>query len=238
MALPLELFATKGIRPASSLESAPKAPSRPCDWAELDGLLPDGGLPHAVVEIVASSSLEQELWVGATSVATAAVRAAHRRDERAWCAWIDAKSTLYAPGLLRAGVDLARLLVVRPLPELVARVAVKVASSGAFDVLVVELGNDDRRFTPSSRVARSASLVRKLALAAEQHGTTIVLLSAPHSTPWPVALRLEVARTKTGLSLRITKERHGRLALAKAVVPIAPPFSAPFSGPFFGPRSA
>ncbi|HSQ65822.1 MAG TPA: recombinase A [Polyangiaceae bacterium] len=218
--LPLELFATKGIRPASSLESAPKAPSRPCDWAELDGLLPDGGLPHAVVEIVAAPATEQELWTGATAVATAAVRAAQGRDARAWCAWIDAKGTLYAPGLLRAGVDLARLLVVRPPPELLARVAVKVASSGAFDVLVAEIDRAE-----AARAKRTAALVRKLALAAEQHGTTIVLLSSPHASPWPVALRLEVARTMAGLSLRITKERHGRLALAKTSIPIAPPIT-------------
>ena len=228
MALPLELFASKGIRPASSLEAAPRAPSRPCDWAELDQLLPDGGLPHAVVEIVTASlapearasrapearASSSNVYAGATAVATAAVRAAHRRDPRAWCAWIDSKRSLYAPGLLRAGVDLERLFVVRPPPDLIARTAVKVASSGAFDVFVVEIGK-------GQNAKRDESLVRKLALAAEQHGTTILLLSSPHSAPWPVALRLEIARTMSGLSVRITKERHGRLALAKASIPIA-----------------
>jgi len=225
MALPLELFAAKGIRPASSLEAAPRAPSRPCDWAELDRLLPDGGLPHAVVEIVTASLAPEarasslNVYAGATSVATAAVRAAQKRDGRAWCAWIDAKRSLYAPGLLRAGVDLERLFVVRPPPDLIARTSVKVASSGAFDVFVVEIGK-------GQNAKRDESLVRKLALAAEQHGTTILLLSSPHSAPWPVALRLEIARTMAGLSVRITKERHGRLALAKAFIPIAPPFGA------------
>jgi len=86
----------------------------------------------------------------------------------------------------------------------------------------VEIGKGE-----AARAKRAAALVRKLALAAEQHGTTIVLLSSPHASPWPVALRLEVARTSSGLSLRITKERHGRLALAKASIPIALPFVTP-----------
>jgi hypothetical protein len=214
------LFASKGIRSASALETDPRAPSRPCGWAELDRFLPDGGLPHAVVEIVGTS----HFMAGATAVATAAVRAAQRRDARVWCAWIDAQSSLHAPGLLRVGVDLERLFVVRPPQAWLARVAVKVASSGAFDVIVVEVG---RGVGGGSK--RDEALVRKLALAAEEHGSTIVLLSSPHSMPWPVALRLELARTMDGLSLRITKERHGRLALAKTSIPIALPL--PFPGP-------
>ncbi len=175
-------------------------------------MLPDGGLPHGVVEIVSRSNL----YAGSTAIATAAVRATQKRDARAWCAWIDPGRSLYAPGLLRVGIDLERLFVVRPPHELIPRVAVKVASSGAFDVLVVEIGS-------GPRPKRAEALVRKLAIAAEQHGATIVLLSSPHSSPWPVALRLETTRTLAGLSIRITKERHGRLALAKTLVPIPLP---------------
>ena len=195
----------KHVRFASALAEQPKAPARSCGWPELDRILPDGGMPQAVVEI----TCRHEAYAGATRVAVAAVRAALERDARSWCAWIDAECTLFAPGLARAGVDLARLLVVRPPKEDLARTMVKVASSGAFDVLVFEL-----------RAARgSEKLVRKLALAAEQSGASILLLAPPHRDPWPVALRLEVARTPEGLDARVTKDRFGRVlpGLAKTI---------------------
>jgi hypothetical protein len=95
-------------------------------------------------------------------------------------------------------------------------VTVKVSSSGAFDIVIVEAR------LPSASPKGLERLVRKLALAAEQHGTTIVLLAPPHVDTWPVALRLEVARTEAGLDVRVTKDRFGRLPtrLAKTHVPI------------------
>ncbi len=195
----------ESLRFASSL-STKQAPARSCDWPELERLLPDGGLPHAVVEITCAHGA----FAGATGVCVAAVRAALARDARAWCAWIDADCTLFAPGLAHAGVDLSRLLVIRPPRALAARVSVKVAASGAFDVLVIE----------SPHASRQDKLVRKLALAAEQYGTTIVLLAPPHVDPWPVALRFEVARAIDGLEVRVTKDRFGR-GLAKARIPLS-----------------
>ncbi len=194
------------MRLASTLER-PTTPGRSCDWPDLDQLLPDGGLPRAVIEITCKNTM----FAGATGVVAAAVRAAHRRDPRSWCAWVDADSTLYAPGLARAGIDLARLLVVRAPPQSRSRVTVKLASSGAFDIVVVELPHHSARYD---------RLVRKLALAAEQYGTSIVLLAPPHVDPWPVALRLEIVRTQSGIDVSITKDRFGRLRLAKTHVPI------------------
>src|ERR1700704_1436560 len=78
-------------------------------WPGLDEALPDGGLPRGVVEFAAPHALG-----GSTSVALAAVRAGQARGEKAWCAWIDPEGTLHAPGVVAAGVDLARMLVVRP----------------------------------------------------------------------------------------------------------------------------
>jgi recombination protein RecA len=209
MAIPLELLSSS-VRLASALGDRSHAPSRSCDWPELDRALPDGGMPHAVVEITCA----HRAFAGATRVAAASVRAAHVRDARAWCAWIDSNATLYAPGLARAGVDLARLLVMRPPRELAARVMVKAATSGAFDVMIVELHD--------TRVSWKVmdKLVRKLAIAAETHGTSILLLASPHRDPWPVALRLEIARVEDGIDVRVTKDRFGR-ALAKTRVPIS-----------------
>ncbi len=169
-------------------------------------------MPHAVVEITCA----HHAFAGATRVAAASVCAAHKRDARAWCAWIDPHAMIYAPGLARAGVDLERLLVVRPPRELLPRVIVKTASSGAFDVMIVEL---------SSSKGKLEKLVRKLAIAADAHGTSIVVLAPPHDDPWPVALRLEVARAEDGIDVRVTKDRFARIGLAKTRVAIAPAWS-------------
>ncbi len=205
-AIPLELL--KSFKVAEALGERPRAPARALDWPELDRVLPDRGLPHAVVEITCA----HPAFAGATRVAVTAIAAAQRRSTSAWCAWMDASATLFAPGLARAGVDLSRLLVVRPSPSLLPRVVVMSASSGAFDVVVVE----------THGLRRAEKLVRKLALAAEQHGTTIVMLAPPHTDAWPVALRLEVARTEDGVDVRVTKDRFGRLEprLAKTHLPV------------------
>jgi len=196
-------------------------------WAELNTVLPDGGLPRGVVELSAPRALG-----GATSVALAAVRAGQARAPGAWCAWIDPEGTLHAPGLVAAGVDLARLLVVRAPRVDLPRVAVKVVASGAFEVVVVDVdavgGATGLAASPSSRGKRgwpAEVLVRKLALAAEPCGATVLLstdATRPHAVPWPVALRLELSRPDaTTLSVRIAKDRRGRLAPAR-VVPFRP----------------
>jgi hypothetical protein len=203
----------------------------PLGWPELDAQLPDGGLPQGVVEIAAPRALG-----GATSIALSAVHAAHAKDARSWCAWLDPEATLYAPGVLYAGVDLARLLIIRPPRSEIGRIAVKATSSRAFDVVVVDMdrisGDESPRayFDPiESKRARSRSkkrpwppelLVRKLALLSADAGTTVILLTDSNTrreTPWPVSLRLECTRTESSILLRVAKDRRGRTMPAKAV---------------------
>jgi hypothetical protein len=193
-------------------------------WPELDEALPDGGLPRGVVELAAPRALG-----GGASISLAAIRAAQARDPRAWCAWIDPEGTLYAPGVAGAGVDLARLLVVRPPRAEIGRVAVKVAAARAFDVVAVDLDPVPGAIVAGGEPARPASkkrgwppdvLVRKLALLAAEGGATILLLTdstAPRAVPWPVALRLEIARAPESIALRVAKDRRGRGGLAKTV---------------------
>jgi len=208
-------------------------------WPELEDALPDGGLPRGVVEIAslprlhgkasssATRSCPESMRGGATSIAIAAMRALHASDAQAWCAWITPAHvdvpSLYAPALVQAGVDLERLLVVRPEPQALARTAVKVASSGACALVVIDaphrsdLGGpktSSKRTTPGAAPAHDAGavVVRKLALAAEENGTTSLLLTsalAPRAVPWPVAMRLEVERRPDALSIRVTKDRRG-----------------------------
>jgi hypothetical protein len=232
-ALSLDALLTKlGTR----LEPAERAEARarflpqamPLGWPELDGALPDGGLPRGVVELACPAALG-----GATSVALAAVRAAQARDARAWAAWIEPEATLHGPGVARAGVDLARLLVVRPPRADVARIAVKVAASKAFDVVVVDW--DSLPGTSGTGVSVSANagagakkramppevVVRKLALHAEEGGATVILLTdsrARRAVQWPVALRVELARpNERDLDVRVTKDRRGRASPMKTI---------------------
>jgi hypothetical protein len=195
-------------------------------WPELEKILPDHGIPRGVVELasppskpVAKSAVTRG---GATTVALAAVRSVHASDERAWCAWItpvDAPS-LYAPALVQAGVDLSRVLIVRPPSSALARTAIKVATSGAFDLVVVDAqtgqGGLDGRLAGGGRAkVDGAVVVRKLALASEEKGAACLVLTNAYesrATPWPVALRIEVERRPDALAVRVTKDRRGRVA--------------------------
>ena len=211
---------------AQHLGNAPKAPSLSLDWPELDDALPDAGLPRGVVELASPRAIG-----GGTAIALSAIRAAHAKDARGWCAWIDPEGTLHAPGVAMAGVDLARMLVVRPPRSELARVAVKVASARAFDVIVIDMDPIPGAVSSASqksgarRVNRkkawpSEVVVRKLAILAEEGGATVILLTdaqSPRAMPWPVALRLELSRSPDALAIRVAKERQGRVGLVKTI---------------------
>jgi hypothetical protein len=218
------MVATDSLRQSLSstlLSSLPRPWSEthlPTGWAELDAALPDQGFPKGVVELAAPHALG-----GGTSIALAAVRAAHRQDPRAWCAWVDSEGTLYGPGAARAGVDLDRLLVVRPPCCEAGRVAIKVVNARACEVVVV----DATGFVSAERRGKKGVppeiLIRKLSLAAEQGGATVLLLTdslAPRTIPWPVALRLELGRALGHLIVKVGKDRHGRVRGDKATVPM------------------
>jgi recombination protein RecA len=188
------------------------------DWPELEQALPDRGLPRGVIELAAmprmTSSVRHghsfdSMRGGTTTIAIAAARAAHAADDRAWCAWLapEGAPSLYAPALAQAGVDLDRLLVVRTPAPALSRTVVKAASSGAFALVVVDI--------PRGTIQNGnegAVVTRKLALAAEEYGTTSLLLTSalqPRTVPWPVAMRLEVERRPDALAIRVAKDRRG-----------------------------
>lgn len=188
------------------------------DWPELEKALPDGGLPRGVIELAAlprvNSSVRSghafdSMRGGTTTIAISAIRAIHADDDRAWCAWVapDSAPPLYAPALVQAGVDLDRLLIIRVPAAALSRSVVKAASSGAFAMVVVDM--------PRGSIQNGnegAVVTRKLALAAEEYGTTSLLLTSavqPRSVPWPVAMRLEVERRPEALAIRVAKDRRG-----------------------------
>jgi recombination protein RecA len=229
-ALLIQLGSSGGKLRIARVDETPAPYALGLSWAELDAVLPDRGLPRGVVELAAARALG-----GSTSVALAAVRAGQARCKGAWCAWLDPEGTLHAPGVIAAGVELDRMLVVRVPRAQLGRVAVKVVESGAFEVVVIDfdavpraraegaLGPAVGANNARQRGAEAAGhlLARKLSLAAEPSGATVLLLTnatRPRTIPWPVSLRVELSRPNPWeLVVRVAKDKRARIGLAKTI---------------------
>lgn len=197
----------------------------PLGIGELDGILPGGGLQYGdVVELRVSGA-----GGAATSFALAACRAAqyHQHPDRVdpaetsqrWCAFVDPSGTLFAPGAAQLGVNLERLLVVRPELKSIERVAVRIAEAKLVSVLVVDLRG--ALGGVSFDAYKWQRTVRKLSLVIKQLSTCVLLLTEVRDArvlPLPVALRLELTRiSPAALEVRIGKERSGRVAAPRAI---------------------
>ncbi len=239
MALPahlLEKLPTALISGSSRILPADHAASDEVDALRVPGLeavLPDHGLPRGAVTELAVD--------GATSVATSIALAACRTAQRSaletttassasagaraatgagWCAFIDPSGTLYGPGVAAAGVELERLLVVRPSLEALSRVALKVVESRVFSVVVI-----DTKGVPGASLDVNLGawprVVRRLGLSIEKSKSSVLLLTdkaARRPLPLPVAMRLELRRTsKETLTVTVAKERHGRVSSPRAI---------------------
>jgi hypothetical protein len=191
----------------------------PLGIASLDALLPDGGLPRGQVSEIAVSNPAQ-----ATSLGLWACRAAQReaqlRGSSAWCAFMDPSQSLFAPGVVAAGVDSSKLLVVHPPAEAVDRVSVKLAEAQVFSVVVIDLvsaawlGADPLNDANAS-LSRWEKIVRRLSVAIQGTATQVILLtdlSARRALPLPVALRLELHRASHDrLRVNVAKDKFGRI---------------------------
>lgn len=213
----LEALRSKFMQSARNWSRSADAetPRDELDWAALAEVLPDGAFPRGVVELTAPYALG-----GVTRVAFAAVRTFQNKNADAYAAWVDPFATLHAPGAAWAGIDLSRLFVVRPPETELGRIAVKVVRSGAFGVVVVDMDPIGTTVITGRHKNEKAMHVvaRKLALAAEETGSTILLVTdnRRHRTlPWPVAMRLELERRPGKLGVRVAKERHGRIGNQK-----------------------
>ncbi|WP_244982161.1 ImuA family protein [Corallococcus exercitus] len=167
----------------------------------VDALLPQGGLP-----LGASVELCGEAASGRTSLALRAVASAHR--ELRLCAWVDGPKELYPPAAAALGVDLERLLVVRP-RAFAQRVwsTVQLARSGAFTAVVLDLTHGVGAPGRPERLALTEA--RKLVDAAARGGTLVLLLTSPEAPADGLArLRLE-ARGVQGWSVELERSRGG-----------------------------
>ncbi len=162
---------------------ARRAGALPCGVPAVDGLLP-GGFPCGAL-----SELRGGPASGKTAVALALVA---RLRRGALAAFVDGRGELYPPAAAAMGVDLSRLLIVRPPAgeegdRLALWAAEALLGSGAFAAVAIDAG--------LSRPWRGleASL-RRLLTAAEQGGAAGLWLSDPGAAVRPPAVvRLDLA---------------------------------------------
>jgi protein ImuA len=195
-----------------------------CGVASVDALLPDGGFPRGALSEVAGG-----LASGKSAIALGLLASVGPGD---LVAWVDGRGDLYPPAAAARGVDLERLLVVRPAPlasegrpddhacassrlPAGARRAPEwrtalwaceaLLASGAFAAVAMDVP------TPAAFPGGDAA-ARRLQAAAERGGA-VGLWLAPARSGWRVAaIRLEVS-TEAG---RIVARRPDRVAPARA----------------------
>jgi hypothetical protein len=202
--------------------TGPDRDALPFGVEELDRLLPDGGLLRGgVVELaIAGNGVGTTLALGAVRSFQEQRALSFGGSRRPWCAFVDPAGTLYAPGVAASGIALDRLLVVRPEPEAIGRVALKLAESAVFDLVVVDLlGTLGRSLEVS--LARFVRVVRRLSMAVDGTDKSVLLLTdahAPRALPLPVAQRIELARPSIDrLLVRVAKDRRGRIAMQRPI---------------------
>ena len=193
----------------------------PFGVAELDELLPDGGLPRgSVVELCAAGEGALGTSLGLSACAAAQAEGRARGSNPPWCAFIDPTATLYGPGVAATGVELSRLLVVQPPLEALSRVALRLAESEAFAVVVVDLTGVVGERVPVA-LGTWPRVVRRLALAVEGTGHSVLLLTRQadrRPLPLPVAQRIEVSRPSAEkLWVRVAKDQRGRISSPRPV---------------------
>jgi recombination protein RecA len=191
--------------------------------------LPEGGFPQgSVVELASPANLGHGLGVALAACAAAQRASLEHGGQMAWCAFLDPDRTLFGPAVQAGGVSLERLLVLRPPRHLLAKVAVRVALSRIFSVIVVDVAAVPGASSPSKALHRSESMdawgkvTRRLSLAVEKSPTTVFLLTrseALRSSALPAAMRVELENSgPDSLSVRVAKEKFGRVTSLRQIV--------------------
>jgi hypothetical protein len=183
------------------LKDASAAPPRPV-WStgssSLDARLPGGGWPTAsLVEV-----LIDDTGLGEVQLFLPALVASQRRTdgETPWLVWIAPPHEPFAPALSQQGIDLGRLLVVRPASAMEALwAAEQTLSSGVCAAVLLWLkGTDDR-------------WLRRLKLAAEAGGALGVLFRPERHRfeSSPATLRLVMTQGEHAPHLELLKVQGG-----------------------------
>ncbi|HYG67076.1 MAG TPA: hypothetical protein VD838_05430 [Anaeromyxobacteraceae bacterium] len=192
---------------------ARRSGSLACGQEEIDRQLPGGGFPRGAITEVCGGPAS-----GKTRVALAVLRAL---EDHALAAFVDGRGELYPPALRALGVDLARLLIVRPVPRQARDerrgepdpmfaglwAAEALLGSGAFDAVAIDV--------PLVRAPRGLDpALRRVQAAAEKGGAVGVWLSGPDArVRAPAVARVDLDRVeRSAASPRATRARAGHAA--------------------------
>ena len=171
---------------------APAPPGVPTGFSELDAELPGGGWPEG--------ALSEILGGGAGAFALTLPALARLSAQGRWLLLVAPPQLPYAPALAGRGVDLGRLLLVRPAdPAGALWAAEQGLRSGACGAVLAW-----------SDSAEDAAL-RRLQLAAVE-GEALAFLFRPGTaarSSSPAPLRLQARPASHGLEVRILKRRGG-----------------------------
>lgn len=195
----------------------------PSGLAGVDPALPGGGFPRGAISELAGGHAS-----GKTAVALAVLAALGEKDV---FAWVDGRGEIYPPAVAARGVDLGRLLIVRPgaapftpsgshaapgpgedrTLQACLWAAEALLGSAAFAAVVMDV--------PLRRAGRGwDAMARRLQAAAEKGGAVGLWLTSPRvAVRVPAALRLEL-RTEDGRVVGrrtmggVAVERRGHVA--------------------------
>lgn len=177
----------------------------------LDRHLPGGGWPkQALTEILVEHYGVGELRLLMPALAQLSNGDADPAcDEPGWIAWVSPPFQPYPPALQQWGIDLSRILIVRPKSdsEMLWSAEQALASGTCAAVLLWP-----------DRLSDQAS--RRLQLAAEKGGSWAIAFRPPAARrePSAAALRIELLTGRDGTRLSILKSRGGRPAVLHDVV--------------------
>ncbi|MBI5016785.1 MAG: translesion DNA synthesis-associated protein ImuA [Deltaproteobacteria bacterium] len=187
-------LALEALRQHPALWSSPgEREALPTGFEDLDRLLPGGGWPvGALIEVLGAREGVGELRLLVPALA-------RLTRQRRFAVWISPPHIPYGPALAACGVDLPRVLVVRPpTPEDGLWAAEQALGSGTSGAVLAWVGEAPDRS------------LRRLQLAAER-GKSLGFLFRPvraADRPSPAALRLAVEPAEGGLAVHVLKGRE------------------------------
>lgn len=183
----------RAIRRAEPGERTPRVQRIPTTFAELDALLA-GGLPRGKISEVIGPPTSGKLTLVAKVVATV------HRDRDAVAAWVDTWRTCDADYMHRCGVDLSRLLVVRPdtLANALA-MSLHLVESRALSVLVVDtFPAVESGESAAAYEGQMAGALARLAALLTETSTAVVFLTDPEqlsrALAYAAAVRISIRR--------------------------------------------
>ena len=182
------------------------APGLPSGYEALDRHLPGGGWPQcSLTEILVEHYGIGELRLLMPALARlSAENNAGDYSEPGWIAWVAPPFQPYPPALQQWGIELSRMLIVRPKhdSEVLWSAEQALASGTCAAVLLWPAAFDDQAG-------------RRLQLAAEKGGSWAIAFRPPaaRSEPSAATLRIELQASGKGTRLHILKSRGGRPAV-------------------------